>query len=663
MTTGKRLIRYALNQKRMIIWALLMLTIAVAAELAGPFIAKHVIDRHLTGIEDPWYESVEFDHSVAFGDSYYTREVYLPNGAPRDEEVQILQIGTRFFFTEDRLPTTGERNYNDGTLSVEYNYTTYTSEAIELGASDVLAFYSPEVTHIVRWLLLYLGLIVFASFFQYGQSFYLKKSAHLIVRQMRNDVFQHLSKLPVRFFDHHPAGKIVARVTNDTEAVRELYMTVLATFFSGIVYLTGIYIALFILDVRLALLTLVLIPLFYAWIQLYHRFAAGLNRRIRDKNADINAAMNENIHGMSIIQAFNQESSSQKQFEQFNNEHYRAQTKLLNLNSLTSHNLTFVLKNILFTGLIWTISGGGGGIFSIGVLYAFVDLVNRLFEPLSQMVSQLAKLEQARAAGQRVFELMDEQGEALSDDTIIRPKGDVQFDHVHFSYEKEKRVLKDLTFQAKAGQTIALVGHTGSGKSSIMNLLFRFYDPDDGTITIDGLNTKDMSSGALREHMGIVLQEPYLFTGTVAENISYGRPEASRDEVKRVVRLVGGETIIGRFLTNLSPNVEPRCRVASGNSSALLVALLVDPAILVLDEATSNVDTETEAHIQQGMNALKNGRTTFVIAHRLSTIIDADQILVLDRGQIVERGTHDVLLKRNGTYRRMYELQQGTDAS
>lgn len=480
---------------------------------------------------------------------------------------------------------------------------------------------------------------------------------------MRNDVFQHLSKLPVRFFDHHPAGKIVARVTNDTEAVRELYMTVLATFFSGIVYLTGIYIALFILDVRLALLTLVLIPLFYAWIQLYHRFAAGLNRRIRDKNADINAAMNENIHGMSIIQAFNQESSSQKQFEQFNDEHYRAQTKLLNLNSLTSHNLTFVLKNILFTGLIWTISGGGGGIFSIGVLYAFVDLVNRLFEPLSQMVSQLAKLEQARAAGQRVFELMDEQGEAPSDDTIIRPKGDVQFDSVHFSYEKEKRVLKDLTFQANAGQTIALVGHTGSGKSSIMNLLFRFYDPDEGTITIDGLNTKDMSAGALREHMGIVLQEPYLFTGTVAENISYGRPEATRDEVKRVVRLVGGETIIGPILDE--PVTERGATLSSGERQLISFAraLLVDPAILVLDEATSNVDTETEAHIQQGMNALKNGRTTFVIAHRLSTIIDADQILVLDRGQIVERGTHDDLLKRNGTYRRMYELQQGTDAS
>ncbi len=660
MSTEKRLARYALTSKGTILIALLMLSIAVAVELTGPFIAKTIIDRHISGIEQPWYESEQHDQSVAYNGTYYTRDAYLENDAWRGEEVQILQIGTQFYFTTSPVPTDGERLYQDGTLTVDRHDGTYTTEAASLDPQEVLAFYEPEIHFIIRWLLLYLGIVFVASFFHYGQNFYLKKAAHKIIQRMRVDVFNQLSKVPVRYFDHQPAGKIVARITNDTEAVRELYMTVLATFFSSFIYIIGIYVALFLLDSRLAFMTLALLPILFIWFKLYRKFAAGLNRSIRAKNAEINASMNENVHGMKMIQAFNQEKQQFESFEELNQAHYRYQAKLLNLNSLTSHNLTFVVKNIVFVALIWWISGGTAGLITLGVLYAFVDYINRLFEPVNQVMNQLANLEQARAAGARVFELLDEDGEDVDEATIPRPNGDVSFQNVQFAYIEGEPVLKQLSFHAKQGETIALVGHTGSGKSSIMNLLFRFYDPTNGTIKIDGIDTKHHSPQAWRSHMGIVLQEPYLFSGTIASNIAYGKPDATRKEIEAAVHLVGGTDLFNK--NGLDEHVTEKGSTLSSGQRQLISfarALLANPAILVLDEATSSIDTETELLIQKGMQTLKQNRTTFVIAHRLSTIQDADQIIVLDKGEIREQGTHEELLNRKGVYAQMYKLQQG----
>ncbi|MED4128639.1 ABC transporter ATP-binding protein [Shouchella miscanthi] len=660
MSTEKRLARYALTSKGTILIALFMLTIAVAVELTGPFIAKTIIDRHISGIEQPWYESEPNDQSVAYNGTYYTRDAYLENDAWRGEEVQILQIGTQFYFTTSPVPTDGERLFRDGILTVDRQDGTYTTEAASLNAQEILAFYEPEIRFIIRWLMLYLGIVFVASFFHYGQNFYLKKAAHKIIQRMRVDVFNQLSKVPVRYFDHQPAGKIVARITNDTEAVRELYMTVLATFFSSFIYIIGIYVALFLLDSRLAFMTLALLPILFIWFKLYRKFAAGLNRSIRAKNAEINASMNENVHGMKMIQAFNQEKQQLESFEELNHAHYRYQAKLLNLNSLTSHNLTFVVKNIVFVALIWWISGGTAGLITLGVLYAFVDYINRLFEPVNQVMNQLANLEQARAAGARVFELLDEDGEDVDEATIPRPNGDVSFQNVQFAYIEGEPVLKQLSFHAKPGETIALVGHTGSGKSSIMNLLFRFYDPTNGTIKIDGIDTKHHSPQAWRSHMGIVLQEPYLFSGTIASNIAYGKPDATRKEIEAAVDLVGGTDLFNK--NGLDEHVTEKGSTLSSGQRQLISfarALLANPAILVLDEATSSIDTETELLIQKGMQTLKQDRTTFVIAHRLSTIQDADQIIVLDQGEIREQGTHDELLNRKGIYAQMYKLQQG----
>ncbi|WP_445663937.1 ABC transporter ATP-binding protein [Heyndrickxia sp. FSL W8-0423] len=323
-----------------------------------------------------------------------------------------------------------------------------------------------------------------------------------------------------------------------------------------------------------------------------------------------------------------------------------------------------VLRNITFVAFIWYFGGGSIGVGSfvtLGVLYAFVDYINRLFQPVTGVVNQLAKLEQALVAGERVFELLDEKGKAVNNQRIPRYQGNVTFDHVHFGYKENNDVLKDITFDAKCGETVALVGHTGSGKSSIMNLLFRFYDCTRGEIRIDGVNIKDMSTQSLREHMAIVLQDPYLFTGTIASNVSLGDPHISREVVEKALKDVGADKVLKNLENGIDePVVEKGSTLSSGQRQLISFAraLAFNPAILILDEATSNIDTETEAIIQKAMEVLKKGRTTFIIAHRLSTIRNADQILVLDKGEIVEKGNHDELMELKGKYFQMYQLQQ-----
>ncbi|GAF66763.1 ABC transporter ATP-binding and permease protein [Bacillus sp. TS-2] len=666
MSVGRRLYQYALTSKKTIGFALFLLTVSVAAELTGPFIAKTIIDQHIMGIEEPWVETTESENAVEYQNGFYVREsrADLSVDSSNRDVIQLVQIGLQFYVVNELIPIEGEKNFVDGELIISNSNDSFSVDATLLSPNEVWSFYEPEMKPVINWLLLYVGIIIFASFFQYGQRFYLQKAANRIIQKLRTDVFNHLSTMPVRFFDNLPAGKVVARVTNDTEAIRELYVQVLANFFTSFVYLIGIYTALFLLDFRLAIGTLILIPILILWVIIYRKFASTYNHQIRSKNSEINASLNESIQSMPVIQAYRKEGKREQTFEVLNEEHYTAQNKMLRLNSLTSHNLTAVLRNLIFVGLIWYMAGaqtGIGAVLTLGVLYAFVDYINRMIHPLNGIVNQLANLEQALVAGERVFELMDKEGELVSDEKMTRPKGEVMFKNVSFSYKEDEYVLKDLSFTAKPGETIALVGHTGSGKSSIMNLLFRFYDPQKGEITIDGQSIQSIPRQTLREYMGIVLQEPYLFTGTIETNITLNREDISREEAEHALELVGGDRVFKRLKNILDEEVKEKGSTLSSGERQLISfarALVVNPAILVLDEATSNIDTETETIIQHAMDQLKEGRTTFIIAHRLSTIKNADQILVLDKGQIIEKGSHAELMNIGGSYAKMYELQQ-----
>ncbi|MBG9533321.1 multidrug ABC transporter permease [Bacillus thuringiensis] len=659
MSVSKRLFQYAMKVKGTIFAAMLMLFIFVIAELAGPFVAKTMIDDHIVGIEKPWYETEQSEDAVSYNGAFYKRSDRFEQGEKKGKEVRVMQVGFQYYFVPNKVNAEGSRTVKGDMITVQNGKAVQVYKAKALTKEEVFAFYKPEIN---RLLLLgggYFALLVVVSLFAYGKQFFLQKAANKIIQVMREDVFSHIQTLPIRYFDHLPAGKIVSRVTNDTEAIRDLYVTVLATFVSSIIYIIGIFAALFLLDVKLASLCLLIIPILIVWAILYRKYASVYNHKMRSRLSDINGTVNESIQGMPIIQAFRQERETKKEFEELNGDYFKYQNKILNLNAATSHNLVAVLRNIAFTGVIWYFGGASlsaTGIISLGVLYAFVDYLTRLFSPITNMVNQLANLEQARVASERVFELLEEKGEPVEEERMPRLKGNVKFDNVSFSYNGKDEVLKNISFEAKQGETVALVGHTGSGKSSIMNVLFQFYEFEKGKLTIDGHDVKEMPKQATREHMGIVLQDPFLFSGTVASNVSLENEKISKERIIKALHDVGAE----RFANNINEEITEKGSTLSTGERQLISfarALAFDPAILILDEATSSIDTETEAMIQQALEVVKKGRTTFIIAHRLSTIKSADQIIVLDRGTILEKGSHDELMKKRGRYYDMYKTQ------
>jgi ATP-binding cassette, subfamily B, multidrug efflux pump len=666
MSLNRRFIHYAAFYKKTIILALVMLALAVTAELTGPFIAKTMIDKHILGIEQTWYTTPgPGPDAVPFRGHWYKRGDYFVTGEGQGAPVRVIQVGRSFYFVNRSLPFDGSPTAHDGELTLHRGQDTLTVAATQLSRQELFAFYKPELPRMWKLALIYVGLLIVSSVFTYGQRLLLEISANRIIQRMRRNVFRQIHRLPIHYFDNMPAGKVVSRITNDTEAIRDFYVTVLANVFSSIIYMTGIYVALFILDVRLALFCFLLVPILVVWVILYRKYAVTINHQIRALLSDINAMINETIQGMPVIRAFNRQQRTLEEFEALNNRQYKNQTKLLGINAGTSHNLANVLRNVFFIALIsyfgWR-SFHLAGAISFGALYAFVDYLNRLFQPVVQIVNQLSNLEQARVSAERVFELLDEPGSDVMEGEMEKYRGDVVFDQVFFTYDGKADVLKGISFEARQGQTVALVGHTGSGKSSIMNLLFRFYDARAGRITIDGMDITELPRQHLRKHMGIVLQDPFLFTGTIASNVSLQDAAVPRDRVEQALCDVGAERLLGHLPNGWDePVLEKGSTLSAGQRQLVSFAraLAFDPAILVLDEATSSIDTETEAVIQDALEVVKRGRTTFIIAHRLSTIRSADLILVLDQGVIVERGSHDELMAMEGRYYQMYQLQQG----
>ncbi|WHX51185.1 ABC transporter ATP-binding protein [Paenibacillus woosongensis] len=664
--TGKALFKYALTAKNTFILALVMLAIGVAADLAGPFIARSMIDDHMLAIERPFYEtSGPGKETVSYDGRYFKRGDRFAADEAKGQEVRILQTGKIFVFIDEPVTNpSGDRRFQDGMLTIDYNGSKSEYPAVKLTKTELFAFYQPEVPGILTLVGWYFAFLAVGIVMEFGKTYWLQSSANKVIQKLRVDVYSHIQRLPVNYFDNLPAGKVVSRVTNDTEAVKDLFIAVLSNFFSGVINMLGVYVALFLLDVRLGLICLFVVPVIWIWVVLYRKFATKYNTIIRSRLSEINAMINESIQGMSIIRIFRREEQTKEEFENLNNDYMKHQNKMLNLNALTSHNLVNVIRSLSFAIVLWHFGSAqltGAGIISLGVLYAFVDVLGRLFQPITGMVNQLAALDSSMVSAGRVFKLMDEPGEPVTDGGMPRYKGNVEFKNVSFAYKKDY-VLKNINFEAKQGQTVALVGHTGSGKSSIINLLFRFYDPQKGTITIDGQNVTELPKQWIRQHMGIVLQDPYLFTGTIASNVSLGDERISRASVEKALADVGATRILQHLPKGIDePVVEKGSTLSAGERQLISFAraLAFDPAILILDEATANIDTETEALIQSALEVLKRGRTTFIIAHRLSTIRSADQILVLHRGEIVERGTHEELLALGGRYYQMYRLQLG----
>ncbi len=522
-----------------------------------------------------------------------------------------------------------------------------------------------EQSLLMQLLLTYGGLMIGTAVLRFISSLVLTKAANGIIKVIRDQAYEQLQKLPIRYFDDLPAGKVVARITNDTEVLRQqFYVTTISNVLLNAVYLIGTYIAIARLHRGLGLTLLVLIPLMSVWYKFYSKHASALSRSERELNSEMNAKINESVQGMTIIQSFQQEDKIRHEFQAINSQWFETQRKYVLLDSIAQFPLGALLRHIALLCLTYYFAtqylGGVLGI-SVGTLFVLVDYITRIFMPIQNIIMQMSFVQQAIASGERVFELMDTPAEPSQEDSISVDTGEVLFDHVYFGYTDDKKVLKSINFTAKPGQTVALVGHTGSGKSSIMNLLFGFYDPEEGQIQIDGQNIQSYSRQSVRDEMGIVLQDPFLFSGTLLSNITLDDPSISREKALAALIEVGGESLLKQMKKGLDEKVVEKGSTLSSGQRQLISfarALAFDPKILILDEATSSIDTETEQIIQNAMEVLKAGRTTFIIAHRLSTIQHADQILVLENGEIVEHGNHTSLLKTEGIYAEMYHMQK-----
>ena len=514
-------------------------------------------------------------------------------------------------------------------------------------------------------LVLFISLLALAGLLRYGSFRVLMACANQVATNLRNRAYAVMQRLPISYFDDKPAGKIATRIVNDTETLRnQFYNTLLSQVFITLVQVVFIYAVLMTLDWKVGLALLLLMPLFYGLQVLYKKATDKPMKDFYDARSEVNTLVNETMNGSSIIQLYHQEESVLQQFDQVAGQMRAADDRIVLVDSAASWTLTELLKYSVIASILTFIGYqflAGNRDVTAGRLFLYINYVTTLFDLLGMLVRQLPNIQRSQATGRRLLELLDEEQEADAQAELQVTAGVVDFDQVSFAYDGKNQVLKNISIHAKQGETVALVGHTGSGKSSIMNLLYRFYDPQEGRISIDGQDISQFSRESVRSQMGIVLQDPYLFTGTIASNVAMDKEDYGPEEITAALEKVGAGDMLARLDKGIDePVVEKGAAFSSGERQLITFArtLIANPKILILDEATSHIDTETEEIIQRAMEVVKEGRTTFIIAHRLSTIQNADQILVLDAGQIIEQGTHDQLMQLGGRYAEMQKIQQ-----
>src|SRR5512139_376026 len=481
------------------------------------------------------------------------------------------------------------------------------------------------------------------------------------LKDMRRDLFAHLQRLPISFFDRHPAGELMSRMTNDIDVINQAVSQNVTALLASVLSLVGILIAMFVLNGWLALASVLVVPIMLWFTNFVARYTRRGFRDLQKQLGGMNSVMEEAISGQKVVKAFRNNESVVEAFREHNQAVYQAGVYA---NSYAL--LLMPLTNVLGNFFVIVLAGLGGwlalqGLVSVGIIATFIIYGQNFIQPLRQLANMYNTIQAALAGAERVFEIIDtspEVDEAQSTTSTLQ--GNVKFDHVRFSYQPDQPIIKDMTLEAQAGETIALVGPTGAGKTTIINLLTRFYEIDDGQITIDGTDIRDVRKADLRRQLALVLQDTFLFADTVMENIRYGRLDATDEECIQAAKLADADHFIRQLPQGYQTQLSERASNLSQGQRQLLSisrAILANPRILILDEATSSVDTRTEARIQKSLLRLMQGRTSFVIAHRLSTIRDADEVVVVNHGEIVERGTHQQLLDQRGFYHHLFVSQ------
>lgn len=543
--------------------------------------------------------------------------------------------------------------------------TTVVKSLIPLIASYFIDHFLTDMNQTAMLILVgYYLMYVLQTLIQYFGNFFFARVSYNIVRDIRRDAFANMEKLGMAYFDKTPAGSIVSRITNDTEAISDMFSGLLSSFISAIFIFSVTLLTMLKLNATLTAWVVIFLPFIFVLVNLYRKKSVSVIEKTRALLSDINSKLSESIEGIRIIQSFSQEERLKDEFEAINEEHVLYANRSMALDSLFLRPAMSLLKLLAYAILMAYFGFRGMEIgISAGLMYAFIQYVNRLFDPLIEVTQNFSTLQTSMVSAGRVFDLIDEkqyEPEQVGVQEEV-PFGNIEFKNVSFSYDGKRQILDDISFKVNQGETIAFVGATGSGKSSIINVFMRFYEFQSGQVLLDGVDIRKYSKEALRKHIGLVLQEPFLYHGTVKSNIKMYQ-DISDDAVQAAAAFVDADQFIQKLPDKYETKVTERgSSFSTGQRQLLAFARTVasQPKILILDEATANIDSETENIVQESLKKMRQGRTTIAIAHRLSTIQDADCIYVLDKGKIIESGTHDELLSLKGTYHRMYQLQAG----
>jgi ATP-binding cassette subfamily B protein len=665
LKTMKKVWRYIANYKKLLFITLSAMLIVQALGLLAPLIVKSILDDYLVGIEKPWYEVTEDDQQVTYQNRYFSQD------QPSDQVMSIVIYQGKYYFVEDQV-VRGNKSIEDQKLTIiAQDGTSYTYDIVQLSKTEVLSFYQPFVKPLTFLIILLTLRFFLQTIFTYIQRITTSMINVNIVRDARKDAVRSLQKMPMTYFETEPAGKIANRVISDVGGMMNLFSTIMNLLINASLSVIFAYIGMFYLDSKLALLTFIIFPLVYVWLRFFTKKLNKIAVKVNEQSSMLTAQLNEIINGINILQIFNFRKQTEHKFNTLSNEFMQERLKENVLHLSIGWNMIRLI-GALVTAVIVLYFGNGyltvaGFVVTAGIIYAYNDYLTRLIEPVGTLFREIGNLQHAMVRTERIFKIIDGEQEDGSFEVIPRFKGEVVFDNIWFSYNEGNPVLKGIDLHIKAGEMVGLVGHTGSGKSSLMSLLLRFYDMksyDMGKILIDGVPIDTHPKRTYRSHVGIVLQDPAIFKGTIADNIRFGQ-HISDEEVEHILRDIGGS----RLIDKLEKGIHTMITRGGGNLSvgekqiiSFARAVVHNPAILVMDEATANIDTETETMLQEALDKVKRGRTTIVIAHRLSTIKGADKIVVLENGMKVEEGKHNDLLKKNGVYANIYRSQIKVEA-
>ncbi len=530
-------------------------------------------------------------------------------------------------------------------------------------AIDVVAGDSIEYQQLIVYLSVFVGAIAMSAVFNYFQTIILQKTGQSIIYNIREEIFTHLEYQDIDYFNQVPTGKLVTRVTNDTNTLNEMYTSVIVSVFRNLFMLIGILVAMFILNAELTLLVFIVVPFIVFFSFLFRRFSRKAYRLVRTNMSRLNGFVAEHLSGMKIVQIFNQEEEKNKAFDYQNTRLKKSFMKQLLVFAI--YRPTMYMLYMIATIIIFYFGGQSvlAGIITVGTLIAFHSYLGRFFEPIQQLAEQFNILQSAFASSERIFAILDSHPKVNDAPDAIEledVKGEIEFRNVWFAYKEDEWVLRDVSFKVKAKESVALVGATGAGKTTILALLTRNFDIQKGQILLDGIDIKEIKTSSLRSFIGQMLQDVFMFSGTIASNIKLRSNDISDEEMIESCKYVNAH----RFIEKLPGQYDERVRERGNNYSAgqrqlisFARTLVHKPRIMILDEATSNIDTETEQLIQESLKKMMNIGTMLIVAHRLSTIQHVDQIIVLQNGKILEKGNHQALLKKKGHYYHLYELQ------